>query len=494
MRLLQCINKLIIISQPVYADTSNKTLNNSLLRSPSCPELIMYQHEGTPHKARHRSYSENDPQLSSTISTNTLNRTQSDSDIHRIDRTKTFEGSENMFGNADLLTQVVSALGSIRPYDEDGRSCLELGIEGGRNGFSDSQILSSERRCSGCSLPRSDGGFTGSLTNRRLSEFQGSRVGSVKSSKNWTWSESNSQPVAHSRSVSLDIPEDEPRPQDIVNRISHKTNLSKSGLTSEQGKRNSLTYQEMGLQSYLDRSSAGRESIISLPRQYLSATTKGRNSVLSILDAPVNATNSSLLERTSIADLIRALEVVHTQSNSNNVEKEIDSLNTTPNLNNLLNQNVNSRRGSLRPVPGYTTIFTSTNVNPIRKISSMSNPEPSILSRHLSLRPQQPPPPYTAMPKPLIRQSNERPSQSNNSSERSNPSIPAPLLLQKKLPLGPSPLARIDTSQDNVPVNRSQGTSTANKNIFRRSAASRTRHISLSNLHENGEKKYDSKS
>lgn len=479
--------------------------------------------------ARCRSFSETCQQShSSTTSKMNLNRSQSDSDLHRIDRKKTFEGSENMFFTADLLTKVVSALGSIRPYNENGQTCLELGTAGGINGFSDSQILSSEISYSGWSLPRSDGGFTNLSINRHSSDFRASdiraseifssRLDNLKTSNEMTWNGSDSDDIkayvrgkptsrhaAYNRSVSLNIPEDKPNPQEMVNNEGIRGILNmlslplKSRIVQD---KHSLAYQEIGPQAHLDQTLAGSESIISLPRQYLSGTAKGRNSVLSILDDPANAANSDLLEKTSIADLIRSLEVIQTQSDAQNSGKGSDSSNTPPKLSNLFNPKTSSRRGPLRPVPGYTTIFASNNMSKARKISSMSNPEQSLLS---SLRPRHPPPPYTttATPKPMVRHFSIRSANLNTSPESSNQSMPPSLLLQNKLPLGLSRLARNGTSQDSARytgpnvqqsllLNRSQtSTSTASKNLIWRPAmqASRTRHISLSDLQEKSEKK-----
>lgn len=421
--------------QPVYTDVDTKKRYHSLPRSSSCPELLLYHYKTTPRNSRGRSCSVAIAgRRVSKTSTTTLNKTQSDSDLHLIDRKKTFENSTKMYGNGDLITRVVSALGSIRQYDE---STSEMGV----NAFSDSQILSSERRSSGWSLNQYDAGF------------HASRISSLNGANQLTWNGNNSKdirasqlidntkdavtasrPVNFCRSVSLNMPEDDMNLQKLVdkevkNRMFNKTNSPRTRTISEH--RHSVAYPEM------DRKKAKRGSIISLPREYISATSKGRDSIHSIIDAPANASKSELLEKTSIADLIRALEIVHTTS-----QKE----NAPPKPKNHFSHIVNSRRSSLRPIPGYTTIFTSSDsmTPPTRKISSQSNPDSSLLKRHLSLLPHYPPPQYTASvnAKPSIRFS-VRPS--NMSPERTNPSIPPSILLQKKLPLGPSPLARETT-------------------------------------------------
>lgn len=384
-----------------------------------------------------------------------MQKSHSASDLYHIDRQKTFQNSTNSFGSGDLITKVVSALGSIRQQDEDEQSCTGLGV----NGFSDSQILSSERRYSGWSLNRFDNGFCASRANSLCDDtnqctWNGSSSKEMRPSNLMDSKKegTSSRSVGFNRSVSLHIPDDDNNLQTIVNReVMHrmlsKTNSPKSRLLSEQGKRHSIVFPEMISQMNLDRKKLKRGSIISLPREYISATARGRDSIFSILDAPVNnTTKSDLLEKTSIADLIRALEVVHKASALSAKE---DGSTTTPKMKNHLNQMMNSRRGSLRPIPGYTTIFNSskTTNDPIRKISSQSTPDSSLFSRHLSLLPHYPPPQYTTNASATVtpKQTGNRFSVrlSNTSPERStNPPMPASILLQKKLPHGPSPLAR----------------------------------------------------
>jgi len=86
-----------------------------------------------------------------------ITRAASDSDLCRIDKKLTFEGVNAIVQPGELLARVVTALGNMRPADDnDGQSVLELASNtGGYHGFSDSQILASERTWSGWSLPSS---------------------------------------------------------------------------------------------------------------------------------------------------------------------------------------------------------------------------------------------------------------------------------------------------------------------------------------------------
>lgn len=247
------IKIIFYFAQPVYTDEDSEKPNQSLKRSSTCPELSMYHYKTTPRTSRGRSCSvAYAVRKGSKTSTTTLNKTQSDSDLHLIDRKRTFENSTKNDGNGDLITRVVSALGSIRQFDEVGRSSSELGI----NGFSDSQILSTERRFSDWSVNRSDAGF------------HASRIDSLNGLNQLTWNRSNfnditasqlmdskdattaSRPVAFSRSVSLNMPEDDNNLQSIVNRevinrMLNKTNSVKSRMISDPGKRHSVVYPEM---------------------------------------------------------------------------------------------------------------------------------------------------------------------------------------------------------------------------------------------------------
>lgn len=508
----------------------------------------------SPRVARKRAYSENyvQPLDSSTISTLTLFRVQSEGDLSRIDKKKTFEGADTASKTGDLLSRVVNALGSIRPTDEDGQSVLELGLDGGVQGFSESQILASERTWSGWSLSQSDGGYPNQPTRRRAaSDFRVPQIDTFNDSYESTWNGNNEQQMReymkrgkkkfsipeifttksdpNNRSVTLNIPGTLQVPTEARNRsFISKINPFKARVLGQNGKRHSVAVgatQDPNPQLYLERTSRGRESRISLPRQYLAATARGRNSVFSILEQPQNADNSDLLEKTTIADLIRALEVIHTKANISTENsllgygevprRKVGTVTppSPPNISHLQVSN-SDRRGSLRPVPGYTTVFSSQNIS--RRKSLFLNPESVSAARRssaASLRPVNPPP-YSATPTPMTRRFSVRPT---------NLSIPpgqAPLptsssaqassMLQRKLSLRPSPLARHTPSQASgrytkqgaqqtqpqtvatPSTNRLQLPGAATRNIMWRPAqlhASRAEHGSLTELNEKSERK-----
>lgn len=83
------------------------------------------------------------------ISTMTLNRVQSDSNLSQIDKEKTFASDSRRSGNVmpgELLAKLVVALGGYRIGDnEEQRRSSVYSSALGVHGFSDSQILASEK-------------------------------------------------------------------------------------------------------------------------------------------------------------------------------------------------------------------------------------------------------------------------------------------------------------------------------------------------------------
>lgn len=471
--------------QPVYNE-DERISNYSLPRSASCPELTMYS-ALVPPAMRRRAYSEvRGPDES--VTSSTLTRVQSDSDLSRINKEKTFEGSETLFDTSNLLARVVSALGSIRPVDEDGQSVLDIG---GFHGFSDSQILSDERTLSGCSLAQSDNSFPNFPRQRAraASVFHTPSHNFMQDSNEWTWSGDNTQIQEYlrkntkkknslyraaftsnnkldgNRSLSINMPASD----DNIPFTDNKGLLNKFNPFKK-----TFGRQISGLeqQRYLDRTARGRESKVSLTKQkYLSATARGRASVFSILST-TDEKNNDVLENTTIADLIRALEVVHTKASGSDTPLLDDymdvpkrkmgtaCLTPPPNGNPLLSvfppafgsSSAAARRTSLRPVNTYNTVFNSKAMpNMNRRQSSHAAAETVNYSRRSSIRPTNPPP-YIAKesPKPVNRRFSIRPTNLSTQPGQAppNPAVQASsTTLQRRLSLRPSPLARGTMSQ-----------------------------------------------
>jgi hypothetical protein len=126
-------------------------------KSQSCPNLFVDDKEDCNSLCptrRQRAFSEcvsDRPREDVRASSFTLNRIQSDSNLTKIDKEKTFDMSNAAVQPGELLAKVVVALGNFRPEDRcDSRS--NLGI----HGFTDSQILASEQNYSNWSLAGSE--------------------------------------------------------------------------------------------------------------------------------------------------------------------------------------------------------------------------------------------------------------------------------------------------------------------------------------------------
>lgn len=292
----------------MYTDPTTNEIFRSLHRLSSCPEISVYRNQSL-RISRKRAYSENcGPVHQSSIMT--LTRSLSDGQLSRIDKEKTFKDSGSLFQTKDLLSNVLSALGSIRPINDDARSCLEM------------QTCYEQEP--------------------------------IDSSYEWTWNRNNSQeindyssnqrqPTINSETVT--IQDDSHNETKNLNRsFLSKINPFKDRILSqEEGRRYSVSSQEYNVQKYLEKTSNGRESRISFSQ--------------------LTCENVELLENTSIADLIRAVEETQTKTNASQEtpllgeykERSKIKIGTVP--------STDLRRGSLRPVHTYTTIFVSQNMN-----------------------------------------------------------------------------------------------------------------------------------
>lgn len=474
----------------------------------------------------------------------TFARVQSDGDLRRINRTKTFEMADTMFESGNILAQVVSALGAIRPTDEDGQSVLDMAVDGGVHGFTDSQILASERTLSGWSLPHSDGSYTNTPTQKRAraaSVFCTTpKIDPNQDPHEWTWSGNNAQiqeflrtktkprkqsifrtimgsdKIEQGRSVTISIPDQEPVDSTSSSILSKMNPFKKRVVGTTIEKRHSLTGQEFEAQRYLERTARGRESKVSVftPKQYLQATARGRQSAFSILTTTRDA-QQDVLETTTIADLIRALEVVHTKvqntESSPVMSGRFDSPKrkmgtaslTPPKMPSPEQGRAGGRRGSLRPTPTYTTIFNS-------KAADMRRRKSHIIGGDES------PPPYvvTNSPSPLKRRFSVRPTHLSIPPGQAPSGIPASPL-HRRTSIKPSPLARTTAGQSSGRFARnnfqSQGaqlsgssnrlhptdspTSIVRNPLWRRAQLNvpRSRHGSISNLYEQEKKRSESK-
>lgn len=141
--------------KPIYRDPEYMKRKFQIPKSQSCPNLFVDDKEDCNSLCparRQRAFSECDrPREDVRASSFTLNRIQSDSNLSKIDKEKTFDMSNAAVQPGELLAKVVVALGNFRPEDRtDSRG--NLGI----HGFTDSQILASEQNYSNWSLAGSE--------------------------------------------------------------------------------------------------------------------------------------------------------------------------------------------------------------------------------------------------------------------------------------------------------------------------------------------------
>lgn len=409
-----------------------------------------------------------------------LTRTYSDTILNRIDRNKTFAAVNDSIQPADLLTSVITALGSFRDEEDDGQSVLEMARSNSQNRgldlFSDSEILASERTWSG-----SDSNFHPIRRQRATSESIHPIDSGIFGNNEWTWggSTTKSNEIIQMRQRA------QPKKR---NELYHRAISSKSNqsvtvnipdfieTTTNYGllhklnpfkKRNSLTDQDYDPQKYLEATSRGRESRISLPKQYISSTKNGRPSIYS-LSPHREEQEADILETTTIADLIRCLEIVHTKAN-NAPQRKLGTA-SIKNNDNLRKPSYMDRRSSLRP-----ELF-----NPHRRQSAavISTLSPILSPRRFSIRPEQPPPysSTTDSPLPFKRRFSVRPSSLAIPPGQAPPTSTS--MLQRKLSIRKPNLIKKSPNELAIPAIRGQRMRP--NSIIN----SRTRHGSLSSLTE----------
>lgn len=275
----------------------------------------------------------------------TLNRSQSDGDLSRIDREKTFEGSESLFGTKDLLSNVLTALGSIRPINENVQSCLELGTYRGLQEQPDSAY---------------EWTWDGN-DSYQIKEYMKNRT-----KKNPITSMFPSKAETINQSETLKITVDSETQTETLNRsFMSKINPFRDRAASQEPRKYSVTSQDKNVEKYLENTAKGRESRISLS---------------------LTCENMELLEKTSVADLIRAVEGAQTAYNDSAETPLLGERTRSSKTKIETNVPTNGlRRGSLRPIHDYTTIFMSENIR--RRNSSNLNRESTVVSRSFPVNP-----------------------------------------------------------------------------------------------------------
>lgn len=311
-----------------------------------------------------------------------------------------------------------------------------------------------------------------------------------------------------------------PTPSATNKTLLSRLNPFKKRILSQDSKRHSLAGDMFTIpHSYLEATANGRDSK-TLPQKYIQATQRGRASLFSL--QPQQQDESELLETTTIADLIRAIELIHTTNVNAGGSKggsdggtlprrKMGTASLTPpkvpSLLTLFPQNYEKssailaqpqfdrRRSSLRPTIYNSIRHQKPNMGRRQSsaviMSSFSSPNNSATP---ILRSYDQPPPYSIdSPKPLKRRFSVRPSNltippgqapppSSTSIIGTTPSVQQPSTLQRRLSVRPSPLARQQSSDG-----AAARALLYRPAQFQRSAviASQSRHASLSNLYEN---------
>ncbi|CRK98020.1 CLUMA_CG011389, isoform A, partial [Clunio marinus] len=516
--------------KPVYKNAEEAMQKFAMPKSQSCPDLSKIDDEVNDYETLHtkpraRAYSlcvqQADKNQKSLI-THALSRVQSDSKLSNIDKEKTFayDARRGAVQPGDLLAKLVVALGGFRPEtDEQKLTSLHSSITG-LHGFSDSQILSSENNYySDWSITESERSLTTPTTRQRhsraASEVRIPIDESVKkpnyfpfqSSTGWTWSGSNTQisEIEKIRSLAAKPKENlykaslqsklrydseanaDDFPREVIdkdyvtatsNSVLSKLNPFKKKM-SQQMKRHSLAPgSELDPSKYFRRTHDGRASVSSLSKNYLSHHRP------SLFAMPCMEEEGDLLETTTIADLIRAIEQVHSEhvdtslsfeatrndSSKKNVIQPHQSLLTlnSPNIGRRSSYTSNGPSSDILPLNItkrnrlYSCVSTpSSDIGDNRRERIQDDAKPFI--RHLSIRP---PPPYTTVPteplKPALkRRFSVRPSNLDSApgqfhKTQNSPTIAtqlskqsSPLMFQRKLSWRPTPssLANIKETQ-----------------------------------------------
>ncbi|KAL9881378.1 open rectifier K[+] channel 1 isoform 1-T7 [Glossina fuscipes fuscipes] len=183
-------NELYLLKfKPVYTKCNEP---HCLNRSISCPDLTIYRMEPISEHARKRAFSEcYDGTEARTDGTPFSLHANSDTELNKIDRQKSFETAEAFRQTTNLLAKVVNALAAIAPptlpaaYDGDANN-----VRNYYHGFTDSQILASEWPFNGDLPKQRERACSECNTDRK---WQKNLHNTANDHNEWTWSGDNNQ-------------------------------------------------------------------------------------------------------------------------------------------------------------------------------------------------------------------------------------------------------------------------------------------------------------
>ena len=313
-------------------------------RSSSCPDLTIYRPTLEPARKRAQSlFYHVDDEADFLSNLKGMHRVQSDGDLRKVDQNRAFDESNLQLQPTELLARVFTALGNIKAADDEAQSNAAMG--GGFHGLSDSQILASEKQ-SNWSLPFSESSYAvppPKARGRAASEFRAPMADQLElgNSHEWTWSGNNQQIEEFMRLKKLN----KKKSSDLYRAALTSPKIENPVVSMEEGmaaqtirppgrasspsifgrfnpfkkrddsrKMSLIPNDRLDVKSYLDHTSAGRHSRISVPSfANVGPSARRRTSTFSMMST-TDEGSADVLENTTIADLIRALEVMHTQA------------------------------------------------------------------------------------------------------------------------------------------------------------------------------------
>lgn len=435
-----------------------------------------------------------------------MHRVQSESDLSKVDQNRALDIANQTMQTTDLLARVFTALGNIKVADDEAQSIAAM--SGGIHGFSDLEILASEKHDSRWSIPFSDTSFSvppPKARGRAASDFHGpvSNHLEIGSSHDWTWSGNNQQIEEFMRlrklnkkkspdlyraaltlpksvsSVTVNIddgishsadsssPVNSPSLFDRLNPFKKRDDFRKMSVASDR----------LDIKNYLDQTSAGRRSRLSVAAYpTVAPIAKRRISTYSAFSVPDEG-SADVLENTTIADLIRALEVMHTQAVTGDglsienflAESRSRLGSTSKSQNSAFNGSFQPPLPSINVLPPMTPNNSRLRRNSLRPLSISNTPLFNRANRRQSAIVDLP---STRRSSLLVPPSNGPPPYSENASYKSHrrfsvrptllsippgqspmPSIQATSSLQRRLSMRPSPLLT-DNSNLTIKPNR----------------------------------------
>lgn len=368
-------------------------------RSRSCPDLTIYSapyYKESPMLQRKRAFS-----AIGSYTPPEMSRIQSDSDLHRIDKDKTFTPSAAMVEPSHLLLRVVNALGNYENIKPINNTPTTKTNPEGINLFSSNEILASEQYNSGWSigteklskLPRRG------TRPRAASECKTSSTDfNVANNSDFTWygpdatkrlqelrAQRNKYKALYKTSVPFTPP---PQPQSIFTKL---MNTFKGSKENSKSKTVDIEKQDFSNEIERNRTYSANEDQVRYIRQ-----NQDRSKSSAFLKS------EKVLEETSIADFLRALTAISVPECAQPKRKlGIATLtppeSSTPRTRHLsIKPHVASRRSSLMPYLEHEYNYRRFSLRPESTISEAPPPYSASGSsnlinpnRRFSLRPVQ---------------------------------------------------------------------------------------------------------